>query len=166
MINLSTSQDKSWIENRISSHGGSQVINWISPHTDIIVLIFLGIIGIYILLIIIIGISLFIQLIITIMERYKFKKTFTSNSRLPRSEINNMLPHDPETFDTIAHINRNKVITKTDKEGEYINIEFRNLEVGKKYFVEYNDGQYIISKTPNGDLLTSEVRRKEKDTYR
>jgi hypothetical protein len=51
--------------------------------------------------------------------------------------------------------------SKNDAEGEYIDIDFDNLEIGKKYLVQYGGQQYLISKTADGCLSTAEVADRE-----
>ena len=59
-----------------------------------------------------------------------------------------------------AYFSPYEVSTKHDDQGDYINIDFDKLEPGKEYFVIYDKGQYLISKTSDGRLSFSEVLRK------
>jgi len=63
----------------------------------------------------------------------------------------------PETTKVIAYAHSDKVSPKSDAEGEFIDIDFDNLEVGKNYLVRYGKEKYIINKISDNSLSTSEV---------
>ena len=94
-----------------------------------------------------------------VMSKDDIKQWYISqrSAKTTRHQTDENISRQSETTEVVGYRNPDLISAQNDSDGEYIDIDFNNLDRGKHYLVKYGGKQYVFTKTSDDNLSTTEV---------